>query len=529
MRSFYGFYMLLEGRAESMVGENPRLRVAYDAGIKNPNLLGWVLGVSAREPVEDVVPVVLAFEKNRQRLAQKDINAYKTAGQLRLAIEGLGASGKERDAKLKEEETTKIGEFGGWVVIMPHTRESSCQWGKGTTWCTAATQSGNLFLNYVGRSDGNTILYYLMKRGVNPTEHPNAKISIGFVDGKPVMDGEYGGLTVNADNEGMDESSLAGVLGENYRAIMSALKEHSRSLGGEHPAKRQMKEIAASKDPSVFEKYASGMKPEEKEDLIEVLMGYGLSNEMISSLLASGSASAGELLNGVARSGDLKMAEVLTKSLENSHEPNRRNFFLGRALVAATWAGKLEMANFLIEKGATALGEALSAAWESKRFEIMKMLLDRGAKGLEVENIFTKAVVAGDSKTASLFMKNLENPDRAIIVAAGNGNLEAVKFFADKVDIKNLNYAAMSAAKYGFLPMVEFIVGKTGNFEDALMGAAQGRNSEVVRFLLEKGGEKISENDLYKAFRIAFNKEVQKILGDEMQKRRWRREENHDK
>ena len=106
--NFYSLTLLLEGQAEDLINREPKLRIAYNQGIKNHNLLKWVLKVSDKEPVEDILPVVISFEKNKQKLSEKDINFYKTAGQLRLAIEQLGRSGKEEEIHLKENETTKI-------------------------------------------------------------------------------------------------------------------------------------------------------------------------------------------------------------------------------------------------------------------------------------------------------------------------------------------------------------------------------------------------------------------------------------
>ena len=53
---FYNFCVLLEGKAEDLVKQNPDLKFAYDNGIKNFNQLGWILRVKGQEPVRDIVP-----------------------------------------------------------------------------------------------------------------------------------------------------------------------------------------------------------------------------------------------------------------------------------------------------------------------------------------------------------------------------------------------------------------------------------------------------------------------------------------
>ena len=268
MKSFNELYILLEGLAEDFVNQNPDLKKAYDKGVKNIGYLKWLNSVKNQEPIDDIIPVVQAFDRNKQRLPQKDINFYKTVGDLRRTIESLGTSKTSQEKTLKNEETTKIGEFGDWFVVMPHTKESSCLWGKGTTWCTAATQSGNLFLNYSARKNKNVILYYLIKKGADPVKDPDSKISIGLMNGEPVMDGKDGGLTVNAANKGMKEEDLKRIIGPAYDQIINAIKSHHTSIGGEHPSKKQMEAIAASDDPSLlYEKYLRGMSHYEICDL----------------------------------------------------------------------------------------------------------------------------------------------------------------------------------------------------------------------------------------------------------------------
>ena len=142
--------LFLEGKAEDLVAKFPELQPAYDAGIKKPQYLQWIQKRRGGEPVEDIIGVVQSFDASKQRLKAKkmspDIYSYKTPAVLRQALEDLGGSKGEERRRLTDEATSYLGEFGDWIVAMPHTRESSCQLGKGTTWCTAATQSQNLLV-----------------------------------------------------------------------------------------------------------------------------------------------------------------------------------------------------------------------------------------------------------------------------------------------------------------------------------------------------------------------------------------------
>ena len=277
--------LFLEGQAEDLVKKFPELQPAYDAGLKNPQYLRWIQKRRGGEPVEDVIGLIDAFDKNRDRLKSKgkssDIYFYKNAQELRIALEELGTSKGQEKRRLKDEETTMLGQFGDWIVAMPHTVESSCQLGKGTTWCTAATKSQNLFLSYVAGGAGDVILYYLIKKGADPRKEPESKLSVGFTDGEPYLEGDDGNVTVDAANDGIDESRLRKILSSQYEPIMSAMTEHAQSIQGKHPARMQVKKIASSKDVSLFRKYTANYKDRELYDFVKnIIENYDYSDEV---------------------------------------------------------------------------------------------------------------------------------------------------------------------------------------------------------------------------------------------------------
>lgn len=176
-----------EGQAEDLIERNPELKIAYDSGVINPNYLKWLLKAKEHEPIEDVFPLIKSFEEKKNRLDKKDINAYTNPNELRLALEELGISKTQAEKQLKEEEAKKIGQFGDWIVVMPETITSSCQYGRGTTWCTTATQSANMFLNIVMDPSNKIILYYLINKNVDPKANPNGKISLAYLNNIPYL------------------------------------------------------------------------------------------------------------------------------------------------------------------------------------------------------------------------------------------------------------------------------------------------------------------------------------------------------
>ena len=276
--------ILKEGQVEDLLAKEPDLQAAINLGIRNPSQLKWLVRMKKFEPIADMVGLISAFEQNKQRLAVKDLDAYHNPNDLRSALEALGESEGDKRRQLKDNETDIVYDDEQWIVVMPHTMESSIQWGKGTTWCTAATKSANLFYNYVGRKDEDIILFYIIRKGVDSKIDPNAKLSVGFVGGEPIIDGMRGGLTVNSSNIGIEKESLKKILGTKLELIMNAMKSHSKKIKSKHPAKKAMQKIAQAKNPSVLEKYAVGMNLEERNDFLNVLLEYDLSAEMLTYL-----------------------------------------------------------------------------------------------------------------------------------------------------------------------------------------------------------------------------------------------------
>ena len=269
-------YILLEGQVEDLVARYPKLQGVYDEGLLTGMKPAYVLWIAKQEePPEDIVDLVNKFEKNKQRLTKKDINQYDSS-ELALELEQFGGDEKKKTFTSSKEEirsrdTTMMGQFGPWTVVMPHTTESSCYWankGGQVSWCTARTQSQNLFLSYVGR-EGGIILYYLLNSLETP-ENKNYKVSIGFRNGKAVLSGQAGGLTVNSKNEGLTKEDLKKILGEHYENIMSTLTQHAGSIGGEHPAKREMDTLAT--DPKKLEAKLKTFKDKKaSEDFIKII------------------------------------------------------------------------------------------------------------------------------------------------------------------------------------------------------------------------------------------------------------------
>ena len=118
---------------EDLVARYPKLQGVYDAGLLDGIKPAYVMWIAKQnEPPEDVIDLVNKFEKNKQRLSKKDINQYSSED-LTLELEQFGTEEKQKTFSSSKEEirtrdTTNLGQFGPWTVVMLHTTESSCYW-----------------------------------------------------------------------------------------------------------------------------------------------------------------------------------------------------------------------------------------------------------------------------------------------------------------------------------------------------------------------------------------------------------------
>ena len=110
------------------------------------------------------------FEKISSNLPVTDLFQYKSVGQLLGAISEY--EGRQRRNVKKVEGGNVVYDDGRYFVVNPLTHESSCYYGKGTKWCTAA-ETDTHFKRY--NDDGK--LFYILDRTL-PTNDPLYKVAL---------------------------------------------------------------------------------------------------------------------------------------------------------------------------------------------------------------------------------------------------------------------------------------------------------------------------------------------------------------
>ena len=244
-------------------------------------------------------------------------------------ILGLSERKKERfktEVSEEEMESDRVGKVGPWNLWMPTTRERSCKIAgydpvtrqPKTTWCTARMAGSNLFYNYIGRPGTDMTLFYIIKD--NPKQDRDW-LSLGFVNGKPVLDDKHGGISVDRANNGLTPQKLKAVLRQHHDEIMRILTEKNKSLAGQHPARQKIKDAARS--VAALRYLMQGLSKTEAADLRmhvagepeiepEVLQTFARDeNEGIRTVIASRRSTPTETLQQLARDKDLKVRSAV--------------------------------------------------------------------------------------------------------------------------------------------------------------------------------------------------------------------------
>ena len=285
--------VLREGRREKdWIKQQPKEEQeqwlsAEQQGLKLSDL-AWIKKVRGGEPIQDIIGDVVQFKNQKTQQILKSNNfetnlskkTYPTVNDLRRTLQKISDANEsdiQYDNVLKDPSQVEfLGKVGNWEILMPTTQVGSVACdisGKDTTWCTQRRGGQNLFYSYVGRIDGDIILFYVMDYSRTPNlkgKDADARLSIGFVNGKPVLGGQSGGLSVNAENVGLTEDMLQGYLGRDYSKIMDTLQRKAEQGGWSHREKEMLRK--AAQNVVLLKKLTKDYKKQEREDFYREIL-----------------------------------------------------------------------------------------------------------------------------------------------------------------------------------------------------------------------------------------------------------------
>jgi hypothetical protein len=126
--------------------------------------------INFEENLEKLSQALNKFEKISSNLPITDLYQYKSAGQLLSAL-------SEYEQRLRRKVKPVNGgnvvyDDGRYFIVNPLTLDSSCYYGKGTKWCTTATNNQQ-FARY--NEDGK--LFYIIDKTL-PSSDPNYKVAL---------------------------------------------------------------------------------------------------------------------------------------------------------------------------------------------------------------------------------------------------------------------------------------------------------------------------------------------------------------
>jgi hypothetical protein len=177
------------------------------------------------------------FVRIGSNLPQTDLNEYKNIGQLVDAIKDYESKAR-RDVN-KVEGGNVVYEDPRFFIVNPLTHQSSCYYGKGTKWCTAA-DTDHQFTQY--NQDGK--LFYILDK-TKPTNDPYYKIAILQ---------KFNGDNTVYDAKDETIKNFSELLGEeNYKKITTSINDYLELEFGEQLKIWRDKE-AAKKEKERLEK-----------------------------------------------------------------------------------------------------------------------------------------------------------------------------------------------------------------------------------------------------------------------------------
>jgi hypothetical protein len=217
-----------------------------------PKYLDWVGRVvdeiNFDETFSKVVPTVTRFNNISTNLPQTDINQYKSFNELYDSITKYD-SRIRRDVK-QVKGGNVVYDDGVFFVVNPLNYESSCYYGKGTKWCTAA-ETDSHFKRY--NEDGK--LFYIIDR-TKASNDPNYKIAM-----LKKFDGDISFF--DAKDDRVDAKNVFGE--KKYNEIISAADEFLNEVYPEQ-VKIYADKVAAKKEKERLENLRIQRELKEKRD-----------------------------------------------------------------------------------------------------------------------------------------------------------------------------------------------------------------------------------------------------------------------
>lgn len=167
-------------------------------------------------------------------------------------------------------------------------------------------------------------------------------------------------------------------------------------------------------------------------------------------------------------------------------------------LMGAAKGGHLDMVKFFLKKGANQKNSALRRAVQGGHADVIHYLIKKGGGKYYADEALYGAAKGGQMQWVEYFMRRrrIENWDRMIFGAAYGGHKEVINYILElKGSEINPESGMLGAAKGGNLELVKFFAERGAHdWQAAMRFALKSGNLELVKFFLEKGVDNLQKN-----------------------------------
>lgn len=149
----------------------------------DPKYIMWIAkelrpgDINSKAMLQALRDLVTNFDKavRLNKVAKKDINAYKDMQELDSALAGLDLTSNTEKVKKAKEAAKLIYKDERYTIIQPTDMHSSCYYGHGTKWCISATESQNMFDRY---SSNGVVFYFIIDKQPEDSIHQKVALAV---------------------------------------------------------------------------------------------------------------------------------------------------------------------------------------------------------------------------------------------------------------------------------------------------------------------------------------------------------------
>jgi len=188
------------------------------------------------EDPDEIVALAKHFKNNRQSMKDRgleklDLMQYSSADELESVIEKYGKkSNRQKEKEVKENDTIEVYSDEEFLAVVPLSEKSSCKYGKGTKWCTAASEARNAFERYFNKM-GITLVYIINKNS-------QEKVALTYYD---YTDDETPQEIFDTQDRRIQLKDVKEFLGDKSNKILSKSNKIAKKIGDKKWEEKEQK------------------------------------------------------------------------------------------------------------------------------------------------------------------------------------------------------------------------------------------------------------------------------------------------